>query len=164
MIPLPYSGLGKGHRKWRVAITYQKGGIALTSRWIGQVLVLVLLGVAFGSVLTLAGESTCYCVSAPDSASVCLGTAVSFSVTASGEGTLAYQWYHGSAMLSDGGRISGATSDKLQISNVESADAGEYTVTVTGECGQVTSSIAELVARQPMEAWESFLRARPRTS
>ena len=38
-----------------------------------------------------------------------------FSVTASGEGTLTYQWYHGSTPLSNGGDISGATSDQLQM-------------------------------------------------
>ena len=98
----------------------------------------------FGSALTMAGEQTCYCVSEPDSVSVCLGTAVSFSVTASGEGRLAYQWYHDSTALDDGGRIAGATSNRLQIGSVESGDVGEYTVSVTGARGSVTSAAATL--------------------
>jgi len=117
------------------------------TRRIGKVLVLVLVGVALSSALMTAGELTCYCVSGPDSASVCLGTAVSFSVTASGEGPLTYQWYHGSTPLSNGGDISGAISNQLQISNVESEDGGDYTITVTGECGVATSTAATLVVR-----------------
>ena len=105
----------------------------LISRRIGQVLVLMLVGLALGSSLTLAGELKCYCVRSPDAASVCPGATASFSVTASGEGPLTYQWYHGSTPLSDGGDIVGATSDQLQIRNVEGADVGEYTVTVTGD-------------------------------
>ena len=121
----------------------------LKSRRIGHVLVLVLVGVVLSSALALAGESTCYCVSGPDSASVCPGTIVSFSVTASGEGPLSYQWYHGSTPLSDGEKISGATSNQLQISNVESGDAGDYTVTVTGVRGAVTSTAAALTVKAP---------------
>ena len=60
---------------------------------------------------------------------------------------MTYQWYHGSTPLSNGGDISGATSNQLQISNVESEDGGDYTVTVTGECGAATSTVATLTVR-----------------
>jgi len=124
-----------------------EGGIVSKALRIGGVL--FLLGVALGSALALAGESKCYCVSGPDSASVCLGTTVSFSVAASGEGTLIYQWYHGSTPLSNGARTSGATSDQLQISDVDVSDAGEYSVTVSGTSGSVTSDPAMLTVKAP---------------
>ena len=130
-------------------VAVPEGGIVLISRRIGQVLVLTLVSVVLGSSLTLAGELKCYCVRSPDAASVCPGMTASFSVTASGEGPLTYQWYHGLTPLSNGGDISGATSNQLQISNVESGDAGDYTVTVTGAGGAVTSSAAMLTVKAP---------------
>ncbi len=104
-------------------------------------------GAATSSAAALTVKAPTVITDQPDAASECPGATASFSVTASGEGPLTYQWYHGSTPLSDGGDISGATSNRLQIKNVESADAGEYTVTVTGECGAVTSSAATLVVR-----------------
>jgi len=108
-----------------------------------------LLVVTSIGLIALAGESTCYCVSAPDSIAACLGETVTFSVTASGDGPLTYQWYHGSTPLSDGGRVAGATGSELRIEGVEGADVGEYTVTVSGSRGMVTSLPATLTVKAP---------------
>ena len=74
----------------------------------------------------------------PASETVAVGSAATFSVTASGSGTLSYQWYMGSA------EISGATSSTYTISSVASSDAGSYYVTVSNSAGTTTSSTATL--------------------
>ncbi|PLW95317.1 MAG: hypothetical protein C0591_11145, partial [Marinilabiliales bacterium] len=72
------------------------------------------------------------------SQSVCLGTGVSFSVTATGEGALTYQW------RKDGTNITVATNSTYNIASVSASDAGDYDCIVTGDCGSVTSSVATL--------------------
>jgi len=74
----------------------------------------------------------------PASATVNAGSAVSFSVTASGGGTLTYQWSKG------GAAISGATGSTYSIASSATTDAGSYTVTVTNSAGSVTSGAATL--------------------
>jgi hypothetical protein len=74
----------------------------------------------------------------PASETVAVGSAATFSVTASGSGTLSYQWYMGST------EISGATSSTYTISSVASSDAGSYYVTVSNSAGTTTSSTATL--------------------
>ena len=73
------------------------------------------------------------------------GDSASFSVTAIGAG-LTYQWKKGTADLSNGGNISGATSAMLTIDPVDNADiATDYNVVVSDICGRdVTSTDASL--------------------
>jgi len=118
-----------------------------TSRRAARLLMLTVVVVVLAGLLTVAGDSKCYCVSAPDSASVCMGSDVMFQVTANGDGPLTYQWYHGSEPLSDNQRVSGTTAAELRISGVESRDAGGYNVVVTGPGGGVTSSVATLTVK-----------------
>jgi hypothetical protein len=67
------------------------------------------------------------------------GQNATFSVTAQGTAPLRYQWTYVSGnttnVLSDGGRISGATTNSLTISSVIPSDAGTYSVTVTNSKG-----------------------------
>jgi hypothetical protein len=118
-------------------------------QWMGRACVLTLVGIVIGAPLAAAADSTCYCVTGPDSAFVCLGAAVVFSVEASGEGPLAYQWYHGQIAIQDGGAIAGTATERLEISAVTPAHVGEYTVTVTGARGGVTSTAATLSIKSP---------------
>ena len=67
------------------------------------------------------------------------GTTFGFSVTATGTGTLNYQWQHA------GQNIQGATGSTLTLSPVELTDAGDYGVTVSNAGGSTTSSTATLV-------------------
>jgi hypothetical protein len=69
---------------------------------------------------------------------VCAGANASFTVVAAGTGTLTYQW------KKDGNDIAGATSATYTITGAAAADAGNYTVVVTGDCGSVTSNAAAL--------------------
>jgi hypothetical protein len=75
----------------------------------------------------------------PKSDTVTAGQNVTFSVTATGTGTLSYQWYK------NGSAISGATSSSYTLTNVQTAGAGTYTVTVfNGTLPNATSSGAVL--------------------
>jgi hypothetical protein len=75
-----------------------------------------------------------------------LGETAVFNVVAAGPAgaTLAYTWHHGPAILIDGGRFSGAASSTLKIAKVTAADAGDYKVDVSSDCGTVTSGPAFL--------------------
>jgi hypothetical protein len=72
------------------------------------------------------------------------GTTANFNVVVSGS-TPAYQWIkNGTNTLVNGGRISGATSATLTLSDLEPANAGAYAVIVTNLAGSVTSAPAWL--------------------
>ena len=71
------------------------------------------------------------------------GTNISFSVEAEGV-NLSYQWRKDETNLTDGGNISGATTNELSINSVTIDDAGNYDCVVTGDYGVETSDIAVL--------------------
>jgi photosystem II stability/assembly factor-like uncharacterized protein len=75
--------------------------------------------------------------SQPVSATVCAGSAVTFSVEASGS-SLTYQWKKG------GQSISGAITNTYALSNIVAADSAFYSVEVSGLCGVLTSAPAKL--------------------
>ncbi|MDB6032602.1 MAG: uncharacterized protein JWM16_2940, partial [Verrucomicrobiales bacterium] len=68
----------------------------------------------------------------------CSSGIANFNVSATGSGTLSYQWRLA------GVNLSGATNASLSITNPASAAAGAYDVVVTGSSGSVTSSVATL--------------------
>ncbi|MCS6965602.1 MAG: immunoglobulin domain-containing protein [Candidatus Kapabacteria bacterium] len=70
----------------------------------------------------------------PSALRQCTGDTLVLTVQAEppvGESGLQYQWYKDGVPLVDGGRVSGARSNRLTIVNVVSADAGSYTIVVT---------------------------------
>ncbi len=71
------------------------------------------------------------------------GEAATFTVVASGAGPLTYQWRRNGVVLP------AATSATLSLSSLSAADAGSYTVVVTGAGGAVTSGGAGLTVRPP---------------
>jgi hypothetical protein len=68
----------------------------------------------------------------------CTGSSVTFSAVATGGGTLTYQWEK------DGQNISGATNASYVVSNLKTADMGNYSVEITGSCGTILSNNALL--------------------
>lgn len=78
----------------------------------------------------------------PGSAGGIEGDNVTITVVASGTG-LSYQW------KKNGNNISGANSSTLTLSNIQSSDAGVYTVVVSNEFGSETSNNAELTVLVP---------------
>jgi outer membrane protein assembly factor BamB/subtilisin family serine protease len=69
----------------------------------------------------------------PASQSVQSGSPFTLSVTATGVGTLAYQW------LLNGSPISGATGPSYSVASASASDAGTYTVAVADSAGTSTS-------------------------
>ena len=72
------------------------------------------------------------------------GATVGFSITASGLAPLSYQWLLG------GTNLPGATSASYVLTNVQSTNAGSYSVIVSNFAGMVTSSNAMLVLLPPL--------------
>jgi hypothetical protein len=70
---------------------------------------------------------------------------VTFTVVATGDGELSYQWRKNGLDLVDDDRISGATTDTLTIDPVVLADVGDYDVIVTDDCGPFPSDAALLI-------------------
>jgi hypothetical protein len=73
----------------------------------------------------------------PTASTLCQNNTANFSVSATGQGTLSYQWKR------DGTNV-GTNSSSLAVSNAQSINAGSYTVDVTGSCGTTTSNAAVL--------------------
>ena len=78
----------------------------------------------------------------PITQTVTAGTNVTFTATATGTSPLSYTWkFAGTA-------IAGATTSALQLTNVQTNNAGLYTVTVTNSAGS-TSASATLTVQVP---------------
>lgn len=77
----------------------------------------------------------------PAAQTVGQGETATFTVVASGAGPFTYQW------SKDGVALPSATAATLSRSALSAADAGSYTVVVTGPGGSVTSGSASLVVR-----------------
>lgn len=88
------------------------------------------------------------------------GVSATFAVSAVGSGPLSYQWYNGATALVDGANVSGATTASLTITNATAANAGDYTLVVTGAAGQVTSDVCTLqVGVPPARPYDAVVRA-----
>ena len=74
----------------------------------------------------------------PQSASVYVGSNITFSASATGFGALFYQW------RSNGVPISGATGTSLSLSNVQLSFAANYSLLVTNSLGSALSATATL--------------------
>ena len=78
--------------------------------------------------------------------SVCVGSTVSLSVVATGNGTLSYVWKKDGNLLFDNtGFVVGSRAANLSVINVQGVDAGTYTCEVTDLDGTTVSSNAVIV-------------------
>jgi hypothetical protein len=77
------------------------------------------------------------------------GETAIFSVQAVGPGPLSYQWYHRNIPLA------GQNANALTIPNVAAADAGEYHVLVSNECGTRASHPAILTLDPRLQIFSS---------
>lgn len=80
----------------------------------------------------------------PQAQDVCAGATATFTVAASGSGTLSYKWQKNGSDISNGGHYSGATTSTLTVSNVDSQDEANYRCVVTSPYGSATSNNAAL--------------------
>jgi hypothetical protein len=81
-------------------------------------------------------------VTTPTSLVVCSGSSAAFTVSATGQPTLTYQWRKNGVNLANGGAISGVTTTTLTINPTVVGDAGNYAVVVTDGFGQPLTSPA----------------------
>ena len=86
----------------------------------------------------------------PQNATMSAGKNATLFVVATGSGTLSYQWDL------NGTNIANATSSTLTLTNISSADAGSYRVTVNNSGGSIVSDTATLTVT-PIGATVSFL-------
>ena len=97
--------------------------------------------IEFDSPLNIGASQPPAIVSQPDSVTVDPGATATFAVAATGSVPLSYQWRR------NGLALTGATGTSLTLTNVQSADAGSYSVTVTNHLGSVSSNPAVLSVR-----------------
>lgn len=79
----------------------------------------------------------------PQSQSVSVGSNVTFSVSATGFGTLHYQWNF------NGTNLANATNATLGLTNLQTIQTGIYSVVVTNSLGSVTSAVVTLTVTAP---------------
>lgn len=84
----------------------------------------------------------------PQDQTVTPGQDVTFSVTAAGTAPLSYQW------LKNGTEINGENAQTLTITNVMTADAGDYTCRVTNGSGSKVSNAAALTVTSKDGDWQ----------
>ena len=84
--------------------------------------------------LTVQNAPTIQTPVAPSSVDAAVGANVNFTVSATGDGTLYYQWQRNGANV---GAIS--TTSGLTLNNVQYADQGTYTVIITNAVGTITN-------------------------
>jgi hypothetical protein len=81
-------------------------------------------------------------LSQPQNKTVPVGATASFTVGAAGQ-SLQYQWYRNNT------QVAGATNASLVLANVQFAQAGSYTVSVSNSLGGEVSSVARLIVYNP---------------
>jgi GH25 family lysozyme M1 (1,4-beta-N-acetylmuramidase) len=81
--------------------------------------------------------------SAPSNRYADRGGTLKLSVGADGPGSLSYQW------RCNGTNITGATTNVYTLSNIQTSNAGSYTVVVTNLYGRATSSVATVTLNPP---------------
>jgi len=79
----------------------------------------------------------------PASLTQAAGSAASLAVTATGTGTLGYQWHKNGVAIAD------ATASSLAFASLAAGDAGDYTVVVTDSIASNTSRLARIVVAEP---------------
>ena len=79
----------------------------------------------------------------PTNQTVALGANTAFKVGAAGSTPLGYQWFF------NGATLAGATVSTLTLNNLQSSQAGGYSVLVTNVAGSVTSIVANLTVLMP---------------
>ncbi|MCX7937048.1 MAG: immunoglobulin domain-containing protein [Bacteroidota bacterium] len=107
----------------------------ICSLGVGAILGIIVLSLVAGITTQVsATEYKITIVQSPQDVTVCEGQNVTLSVQATTDypnAQFGYQWLFENRPLTDGGKYSGTTTNTLTISNVSSAEAGDYTVVVS---------------------------------
>jgi hypothetical protein len=138
--PLSYQWLFNGTNIYGATTNpFTIGSAQLTNAGIYSVTVTNIAGgvTSSNAVLTVTNAPPSISIQ-PQNQNVLAGQTATFSVTAGGTMPLNYQWLLG------GTNISGATTNPFVLANVQSTNAGNYSVVITNVAGSVTSSVAAL--------------------
>lgn len=99
--------------------------------------------------VALRGQLSAIISTQPASQTATSGGVASFSVLATGQSPLTYEWRRGTTSLVNAGNISGANTATLTINPAGPSDAAtDYYVVVTNDCGSVTSNQVSLTVTQ----------------
>ena len=110
-----------------------------------------LTGAEITAIYTAGGLGLCrptqppVIVTHPTTSTNAPGSTATFTVLAGGAAPLSYAWAKDGAPLTNGERIAGAQTPTLTISQIESGDAGIYSVTVSNAAGSTNSPGAGLI-------------------
>ena len=99
---------------------------------------------------TVSASSAPTITTQPTSQTVAVGGSATFSVVATGSGTLSYQRFKGYTA------VGGATGASYTMSSATTDDAGSYDAVVTNSVGSVTSSTATLTVNAANTAHPAF--------
>ena len=102
------------------------------------------LGAVTSVVATLTVVGAPVITAQPTNQIVLAGGTASYSVSADGGLPLSYRWQKAGVDLTEGGNLTGATSNVLALTSLTLGDAGDYRVVVTNAFGSVTSEVASL--------------------
>jgi hypothetical protein len=100
-----------------------------------------------------------YIITQPANPGVVAGGNATFTVAANGSPTVTYQWYENGTQLVDGNptatgaaTVGGSQTSTLTLTNVQDADNGSYTCTVSGSASlqNVTTTPAILTVQDPL--------------
>jgi hypothetical protein len=124
--------------------TYTTNNIQLFNAGTYSVIVSNNSGSVTSSLATLAVKQATVAVG-PVNQTNCPGSPVTFTTTASGAGTLTYTWRKGSTVLT------GPNGNNFySIGSIAPGDAGQYSVTVIGDCNTISNSFLFVVAPAPI--------------
>ncbi len=98
---------------------------------------------------TLSVNSAPIFVVHPRTQAVATGGSLLLTAVASGFPAATYQWKKGTTSLTDGGRVSGATTSTLTISTVQAGDEGSYSVVATNSIAPDATSNAATITLGP---------------
>ena len=108
---------------------------------------------AFGTVIssnaTLTVMAPPAITQSPTNLTLTAGATATFNTMVTGDPPLSYQWQFNGAPLSDSIRVAGSATTTLTVSNVQTSDAGNYTLTVTNPVGSAISTTAILTVLTP---------------
>ncbi len=85
----------------------------------------------------------------PQDLTVFQGSGASFTAVPGGTAPFTFQWQEAGVNLTNGGRISGATTATLSISATVTNDTGNYSVILANVAGSITSAVARLTVQVP---------------
>ncbi len=102
-----------------------------------------------GNTFVLAAPAPPVILETPSDQTLQTGDTLLLAVAVGGRTPWTYQWFLGNTSLTNGGRFSGTDAAALAVTNVQPADAGDYRVVVTNDCGTSESTAVVAVAPPP---------------